>query len=393
MEPSVWPAMLMTSSSHEPTRTRAPSATGFVVGTGMCSASDRRWRSSRRRSPRRPRRGACQWSGCQWVVMTRARPASPIRPSRVVRLVGGVDQRLLAGERAAQEVGVVRHRADRDLGDDEVAGLARVGRAADLDLSGVAHGTSLPVPDANRDEMFCQKAAIRWVKAEDRPPITVRSGFSVTDRLVDSRRPRAQPQGRLDRSPARLAHRVHRPVRLGQVVPGVRHDLRRGPATLRRVAVGVRPPVPRPDGQARRRLHRGPVAGGLHRPEVHLAQPAVHRRHHHRGLRLPAPALRARRPPALPRVRRADRPADAAADRRPHPRAARRLAVPGARAGHPRPQGGVRRAVPPAAVAGLQPRARRRQAAQPRRRAAQARQAEEAHHRRRRRPAPGQGSP
>ena len=46
----------------------------------------------------------------------------------------------------------------------------------------------------------------------------------------------------------------------GKSSPGVRHDLRRGPAPLRRVAVGLRPPVPRPDGQARRRLHRGPVA-------------------------------------------------------------------------------------------------------------------------------------
>ena len=46
----------------------------------------------------------------------------------------------------------------------------------------------------------------------------------------------------------------------GQVQPRLRHDLRRGPAPVRRVAVGVRAPVPRPDGQARRRLHRGPVA-------------------------------------------------------------------------------------------------------------------------------------
>ena len=60
--------------------------------------------------------------------------------------------------------------------------------------------------------------------------------------------------------PARLPDRLHRAVRLRQVQPGVRHDLRRGPAPLRRVAVGVRPPVPRPDGQARRRLHRGPLA-------------------------------------------------------------------------------------------------------------------------------------
>jgi hypothetical protein len=52
-----------------------------------------------------------------------------------VRLVGSVDERLLAGERAAQEVRVVGHRADRDLGDDEIARFARVGRPADLDLA------------------------------------------------------------------------------------------------------------------------------------------------------------------------------------------------------------------------------------------------------------------
>ena len=61
--------------------------------------------------------------------------------------------------------------------------------------------------------------------------------------------------------------------------------------------------------------------GGLHRPEVHLEEPALHRRHDHRGLRLPPPALRPRRPAALPDLRRADRAADPAADRRPGPRA------------------------------------------------------------------------
>ena len=35
--------------------------------------------------------------------------------------------------------------------------------------------------------------------------------------------------------------------------------------------VGLRPPVPRPDGQARRRLHRGPLARRLDRPEVDAA--------------------------------------------------------------------------------------------------------------------------
>ena len=70
------------------------------------------------------------------------------------------------------------------------------------------------------------------------------------------------------------------------------------------IAVVVRPAVPRPDGQARRRLHRGAVPGGLHRPEVHLPQPPVDGRHHHRGLRLPAAALRPHRRAALPDLRR-----------------------------------------------------------------------------------------
>ena len=207
------------------------------------------------------------------------------------------------------------------------------------------------------------------------------------------RRTRAQSQGRLARPPARLADRVHGALRVGQVVPGVRHDLRRGPAPLRRVAVGVRPAVPRPDGQARRRLHRGPVACGLDRPEVHESQPALDRRHDHRGLRLPPPALRPRRPAALPGVRRGDRPPDPAADRRPHHGRRGGHPLPGARADHPRSQGRVRRAVPPAAVPGLQPHDRRRRDPHARRRAAQAREAEEAHDRRRGRPPAGQGQP
>ena len=111
-----------------------------------------------------------------------------------------------------------------------------------------------------------------------------------------------------------------------------------------------------PDGQARRRLHRGPEPGGLDRPEVHVEEPALDRRHHHRGLRLPPAALRPRRAAALPRVRRPDRATDPAADRRPHPAARGGHPLPGARAGDPGPQGRVRRAVPQPAVAGLQPR-------------------------------------
>ena len=118
----------------------------------------------------------------------------------------------------------------------------------------------------------------------------------------------------------------------GQVEPRVRHDLRRGPAAVRRVAVGLRAAVPRPDGQARRRLHRGPLARGLDRPEVHQPQPALHGRHDHRGLRLPAAALRPGGRAALPGLRARDREADAAADRRPGAGDGGGQPVPGARA-------------------------------------------------------------
>ncbi len=66
----------------------------------------------------------------------------------------------------------------------------------------------------------------------------------------------AQPPQHLARPASRAAHRVHRALRLGQELSGLRHYLRRGPAALRRVAVQLRPPVPRPDGQAGRRFHR-----------------------------------------------------------------------------------------------------------------------------------------
>ena len=118
-------------------------------------------------------------------------------------------------------------------------------------------------------------------------------------------------------------------------------------------------------------------------------QPALDGRHDHRGLRLPPAALRAGRPAALPGLRAADRPADAAADRRPGARARGGLPVPGAGAGRPWPQGRVRRPLPPAADAGLLAGPGRRRDL-PADRAAEARQAEEAHDRGGRRPAGGE---
>ena len=217
-----------------------------------------------------------------------------------------------------------------------------------------------------------------------------RDGSFGADRDLGSARP--QPQGRGPFAAQRGPDRGNRALGLGQVEPRVRHDLRRGPAPLRRVAVGLRAPVPRPDGEARRGLDRGPLAGDLDRPEDDLAQPAVDRRHGDRDLRLPAPAVGACRPPALPQVRRPDRrPVDRADHRPPHD-ASRGRPLHGHGAGRARAQGRVRKAARGHPRAGLRQGADRRRAAAPRR-GHRARQEVQARHLDRRRPPRDEGRP
>lgn len=58
-------------------------------------------------------------------------------------------------------------------------------------------------------------------------------------------------------SPSRAsACRRHGTLGLGQVLARLRHHLRRGSAEVHGVAVGLRPPVPRPTQEARCRRHR-----------------------------------------------------------------------------------------------------------------------------------------
>ena len=130
---------------------------------------------------------------------------------------------------------------------------------------------------------------------------------------LGSRRARAQPQERRPDDPPRQARGVHRAVGLGQVVARLRHDLCRGAAPLRRVALGLCPPVPGDDAEARRRPDRRALARHLHRAEDHLEEPALDGRHGHRDLRLHAPALGAGRHPLLAGHRPADREPDRAA--------------------------------------------------------------------------------
>ena len=80
------------------------------------------------------------------------------------------------------------------------------------------------------------------------------------------------------------------------------------------VPLRLRPPVPGPDGEAGRRLHRRALPGHLHRPEGRHPQPPLHRGHGDRGLRLPAPPLRPGRHPPLPHLRAPSHGADRVPD-------------------------------------------------------------------------------
>ena len=182
----------------------------------------------------------------------------------------------------------------------------------------------------------------------------------------------------------------HRALGVREVLARVRHDLRRGPAPVRRVAVRVRAPVPADDGEARRRLDRRALACHLDRPEDDVPEPALDGRDRHGDLRLPASAVRADRSAALPGLRPPHRRPVARPDRRAGAPARRGHEIHGERAGRARPEGRVQgrpRGAPP----------RRVHAGEGRRRAASARgghrprQEVQAHDRGGRRPARHEG--
>ena len=155
------------------------------------------------------------------------------------------------------------------------------------------------------------------------------------------RRARTQPQERRPDDPEGQARRLHGALRVRQIVAGVRYDLCRGPAPLRRVAVGLCASVPRDDVEARRRPDRRPVAGHLDRAKDHLEEPALDGRHGHGNLRLHAAVVRAGRHPLFARDRPADREPDGQPDGRSRRRPARAHPPLPAGADDPWPQGRV----------------------------------------------------
>lgn len=168
--------------------------------------------------------------------------------------------------------------------------------------------------------------------------------------------PRAQPEEHRPGPASRSPDRDHRAFRVGEVLAGLRHHLRGGSATLRRVLVLLRPPVPGADGEARRGRHRGPLAGHLDRPEGSLAESSLDGWDRHRDLRLPASALRPGGPSPLPPVRSEHRTPDDRSDGGQGPGVAGRHPGHAARAPGPGSQGALPEALPRDSGQGFHPR-------------------------------------
>ena len=108
--------------------------------------------------------------------------------------------------------------------------------------------------------LLTPRAAATEANTCSRPPARLNWLGYGPGRAGRPRRERAQPQGHRRPSAAPCADLRHRPQRLRQVEPRLRHHLRRGPAALRREPLRLRPPVPADDGEAGRRLDRRPLA-------------------------------------------------------------------------------------------------------------------------------------
>src|ERR1700694_4860988 len=196
----------------------------------------------------------------------------------------------------------------------------------------------------------------------------------------DPRRPPAQSPEHLLRHPAQSARRRDRRIGLGQVLAGLRHDLRGRAAAVRGVAFRVRASVSRADGEARRRLDRRPFPRDLDRAAHDVEKPPLDRRNRPRDLRLSAPSLRVDRQAALSEMRPADPGADRAGNGGPRASTSRGQPVRRARAVRFGQERRVQEADGGDAQGGLPPRAHRRRL-RGARRPTRARQAEEAHDR------------
>ncbi len=124
-----------------------------------------------------------------------------------------------------------------------------------------------------------------------------------SDSIVYPRRAPEQSQESRHRHPAERAGGGHGRLRVGKVVPRLRHPLRRRPAPLRRDLLALRAAVPRPAGPPPGRSDRRHSSCDRHRPDESRPDLALDGGDHERAERPPEAALCARRAALLPRMR------------------------------------------------------------------------------------------
>jgi excinuclease ABC subunit A len=204
-------------------------------------------------------------------------------------------------------------------------------------------------PDAYK---VAERAARRYIANAKTAP--------GSQRHRDRQRARAQPEEPERRHSARQVQRGDGRERLGQVDAGLRHPVQRRAAPVSGVAQRLCAQHRAAGGPARGRRGVRHSADRGHRAAPVARRPQEHGGHHHRGVALPAPAVREAGHPALHPRRRGR----AAADARQHRRAAdAQLQGPAhrpARAAGEQPQGRVHRAGRLGAAARLHPPARGR---------------------------------
>ena len=172
-----------------------------------------------------------------------------------------------------------------------------------------AHSQPLNRPDPDWHSSISPISSARYaallldapIRRRGPTPWLLRSGppSSMAMDTIRIRGARTHNLKNLDLTCRAIADRDHRPVRVGQVLARLRHDLREASAATSN-RVGLRTAIPQRDGEADVDHIEG-LSPAISIEQKSTRTIRVRRAHHHRDLRISAPVVRARGTAALPR--------------------------------------------------------------------------------------------